>query len=89
MPQHKSAKTRVKRNAKRAEINTSRKSEIRTAIRSMREALSTGDQAAAQKQLSATTSAVQVGVAKGMMKKNTASRTISRLAKSLGKAKSA
>lgn len=85
MPQHKSAKTRVRRNARRAELNTARKSEIRTAVRAMREAIAAGDTAAAKKQLNATTAAVQRGVTKGVVNKNLAARTVSRLAKGLNK----
>jgi len=85
MPQHKSAKTRLRRNARRNEINTARTSTMRTAIRAAREAIAKGDVAAATEQLSKTTAAVQKGVSKGMLKKNTASRRVSRLAKALKK----
>ena len=86
MPQHKSAKTRMRRNARREEINTARKSRVRTAIRAMREAIAAGDATKAQAQLSATTAEVQRGVTKGVLKKNTASRTISRLVQAMKKA---
>jgi small subunit ribosomal protein S20 len=87
MPQHKSAKTRVRRNARREDINTARKSSIRTAVRAMKEAVAAGDSKAAEAQLRKTTSEVQKGVTKGVLKKNTAARTVSRLAKSLKKIK--
>jgi small subunit ribosomal protein S20 len=89
MPQHKSAKTRVRRNARRTDLNTARKSSIRTAVRAAREAIAKGDVKAAEAQLSQTTSAVQKGVGKGLLKKNTAARTISRLTKALQKSKTA
>ena len=89
MPQHKSAKTRVRHNARREEINTNRKSSIRTAVRALREAVAKGDTAAAETQLRASTAAVQRGVTKGVLQKNTAARTVSRMAKSIKKIKSA
>lgn len=85
MPQHKSAKTRVRRNARREDINTARKSQIRTSVRAMNEAVAAGDTKAAEAQLRKTTAEVQRGVSKGVMKKNTAARTVSRLTKKLKK----
>ncbi len=85
MPQHKSAKTRVRRNARRQDINTARKSRIRSAVRALTEAVATGDAKAAEAQLRKTTSEVQRGVTKGVVKKNTAARTVSRLTKKLKK----
>ncbi len=85
MPQHKSAKTRMRRNARREDINTARKSRIRTAVRAMTEAVAAGDAKAAETQLRKTTAEVQRGVTKGVLQKNTAARTVSRLTKSLKK----
>ncbi len=48
MANHKSAKKRIIRNANRAEINKSRISRIRTFIKKVETAISSGDQAAAQ-----------------------------------------
>jgi small subunit ribosomal protein S20 len=85
MPQHKSAKIRVRRNARRNEVNTARKSQIRTAVRALREVTATGDAAAAEAQLRKATAEVQRGVTKGVVKKNTAARTVSRMAKAVKK----
>lgn len=85
MPQHKSAKTRMRRNARREDINTARKSRVRTSVRAMAEAVAAGDAKAAEAQLRKTTSEVQRGVTKGIIKKNTAARTVSRLTKQLKK----
>ena len=48
MANHKSAKKRIIRNANRAEINKSRISRIRTFIKKVENAITSGDQAAAQ-----------------------------------------
>ncbi|HCM84417.1 MAG TPA: 30S ribosomal protein S20 [Alphaproteobacteria bacterium] len=85
MPQHKSAKTRVRRNARREDINTARKSRIRSAVRAMTEATAAGDAKAAEAQLRKTTAEVQRGVSKGVLQKNTAARTVSRLTKAMKK----
>lgn len=89
MPQHKSAKARVRHNARREEMNNARKSAVRTAVRALREAVAKGDAAAAEKQLRTSTAQVQRGVTKGVLKKNAAARTVSRMAKSIKKIKTA
>ncbi len=86
MPQHKSAKKRLRRNGAREELNTARKSRIRTFIRKAREAIAGGDTAAAATAFNDSMAEIQRGVAKGVMHKNTASRTISRLNASMVKA---
>lgn len=48
MAQHKSAKKRIRRNARRAVINKSRLSAICTAVKGIEIALAAGDKAAAQ-----------------------------------------
>lgn len=79
MPDHASARKRVRRNARRAEINGARVSRIRTFIKKVEEAITAGDQKAAQTALQATQSEMYRGVAKGVMKKNTVARKMSRL----------
>ena len=80
MANHKSAKKRIIRNANRAEINKSRISRIRTFIKKVETAISSGDQAAAQTALKDAQPEIMRGVTKGVMHKNTASRKVSRLA---------
>ena len=80
MANHKSAKKRIIRNANRAEINKSRISRIRTFIKKVETAISSGDQAAAQTALKEAQPEIMRGVTKGVLHKNTASRKVSRLA---------
>ena len=77
------AKKRIRRNARRAEINGSRVSRIRTLVKKVESALETGDKAAAQVALSAAQPELARGVARGVLHKNTASRKFSRLTKAV------
>jgi small subunit ribosomal protein S20 len=74
------AKKRARQNERRALVNQSRRSRIRTFIRKVEEAIASGDQAAAAEALKAAQPEVMRGVNKGIFHKNTASRKISRLA---------
>ena len=80
MANHKSAKKRIIRNANRAEINKSRISRIRTFIKKVENAITSGDQAAAQTALKEAQPEIMRGVTKGVLHKNNASRKLSRLA---------
>ena len=80
MANHKSAKKRIIRNANRAEINKSRISRIRTFIKKVESAITSGDQAAAQTALKEAQPEIMRGVTKGVLHKNTVSRKVSRLA---------
>ena len=80
MPSHKSAEKRVRKTAHRTEVNKSRRSELRTAIRKVEEALASGDKNAAQTALKAAEPAIMRGVSKGVIHRNTGSRKVSRLA---------
>ena len=44
MAQHKSAKKRIRRNGRRQEINVGRRSRVRTHLRKVEDAISSGDQ---------------------------------------------
>ena len=79
MANHKSAKKRIIRNANRAEINKSRVSRIRTFIKKVESAITSGYQAAAQTALKEAQPEIMRGVTKGVLHKNTASRKVSRL----------
>ncbi len=81
MAQHKSAKKRIRRNARRAVINHSRLSAIRTAVKNIEVALAAGDKAAAQAAFKKAMPAMARGASKGVMHKRTVSRKLSRLSK--------
>ncbi len=68
------AKKRIRRNARRAEINGNRVGRIRTFVKKVESALASGDKAAATTALSAVQPELARGVAKGVLHKNTASR---------------
>lgn len=75
------AKKRIRRNARRAEINGNRVSRIRTFVKKVESALEIGDKAAAVAALAAAQPEMARGVAKGVLHKNTASRKFARLNK--------
>ncbi|HEX7782461.1 MAG TPA: 30S ribosomal protein S20 [Sphingobium sp.] len=78
------AKKRIRRNARRAEINGSRVSRIRTLVKKVELALEAGDKAAASAALASVQPELARGVARGVVHKNTASRKFSRLTKRVG-----
>jgi small subunit ribosomal protein S20 len=75
------AKKRIRRNARRAEINGSRLSRVRTLVKKVEAALEAGDKTAAQAALVAAQPEMARGVARGVLHKNTASRKFGRLTK--------
>ena len=87
MANHASAEKRIRRNAKRAAINGSRRSRIRTFIKKVELALSAGDAAQAQEALKAAQPEMDRGVAKGILHKNTVARKLSRLSARIKAAK--
>ncbi len=70
---------RVKQTRRRTEVNRARRSRIRTFLKSVEEAISSGDKQAAVSALSAAQPEIMRGVSRGVLHKNTASRKISRL----------
>lgn len=80
MANHKSAKKRILRNAKRAEINHARISRIRTFCKRVELAIQSGDKDAAATALRAAQPEIHRGVTKGVLHRNTASRKIARYA---------
>lgn len=74
------AKKRARQNERRFQINKARRSRIRTHLRTVEEAIASGDQVAAAAALKAFQPELMRGVTKGVMHKNTASRKMSRLA---------
>jgi small subunit ribosomal protein S20 len=75
------AKKRIRRNERRAAINGSRLSRIRTLVKKVEAALEAGDKATAQAALTAAQPEMARGVARGVLHKNTASRKFGRLTK--------
>lgn len=73
------SKKRVRQIARRTEVNTARRSRIKTFIRKVEEAIASGDSAAAKSALQAAQPEIMRGATKGVMHKNTASRKVSRL----------
>ena len=73
------SKKRARQNDKRAEVNKSRRSRIRTFLRKVEEAISNGDKSAASAALTAVQPELMRGVSKGIFHKNTAARKMSRL----------
>jgi small subunit ribosomal protein S20 len=75
------ARKRIRRNERRAEVNTNRVSRIRTFIKKVEAAIAGGDKTAASEALKAAQPELARGVSRGVLHKNTASRKMSRLSK--------
>lgn len=74
------ARKRIRQAARRTEINTARRSRMRTFLRRVEEAIASGDGDAAKVALQAAQPEIMRSANKGILHKNTASRKISRLA---------
>ena len=81
----KSAKKRILVNEKKALQNQMIKSAVKTEIKKVRAAVEAGNKEEAAKALLAATSAIDKAESKGVIKKNTASRKVSRLALAVNK----
>lgn len=79
MPNHKSAKKRVRQNEKRRVNNRSHRTRLRTAIKKMRVALTAGDADTTQTLLPTTVSMIDKAIQKGVLHRNAAARYKSRL----------
>ena len=75
------AKKRIRRNARRAEINHARISRIRTYVKQVESALAAGNKDQAAEALKKAQPELARGVSRGVLHKNTASRKLSRLSK--------
>ena len=73
------SKTRARQAEARQDINKARRSRIRTFLRKVEEALTSGNADAAATALAAAQPELMRGVTKGVLHKNTASRKMSRL----------
>ncbi len=81
MAHHKSAQKRIRRNARRAVINGARVSRLRTFVKKVETAITSGDKAAAEAAFKLAEPEMHRGVTKGVLHRNTAARKISRLSK--------
>ena len=79
MANHFSALKRARQTEKRTATNRANKSLLRTSLRNIREALTSGNQETAQQAYRQTVSALDKSVRKGVLHDNTASRYKSRL----------
>ena len=78
-----SAKKAVRKIARRTAANKARRSRVRTFIRKVEAAVAAGDKDAAGAALKQAQPEIMRAVSKGILKKNTASRKVSRLAASV------
>ncbi|PWB84448.1 MAG: 30S ribosomal protein S20 [Methylocystaceae bacterium] len=74
-----SAKKAVRKIARRTAVNRSRRSQLRTYVRKVEEAIATGDAAVAASALQSVVPIVMRAAQHGIIHKNTASRKVSRL----------
>ena len=81
MANTKSAQKAARQTARRTEVNKSRRSEMRTFVRKVEEAIAAKDPKAAAEALSDAAPHLARAAQKGIIHKNAASRKISRLAK--------
>jgi small subunit ribosomal protein S20 len=79
MANHKSAEKRGRQTIKRTAVNRARLSRIRASIKKVETAIAAGNKAAAQKALKEAQPELMRGVSKGVVKKTTAARKMSRL----------
>ena len=79
------AKKAIRKIARRTEVNTARRSRVRTFLRKFEDALTAGDAALAKTAFVEAQSALMRAVSKGVVHKNTGARKVSRLAARLKK----
>ena len=73
------SKKRARQNERKLEVNKARRSRIRTFLKKVEEAIISGDKSAANIALKSAQPELMRGVTKGVYKKNTAARKMSRL----------
>ena len=74
-----SAKKMVRKIARRTDVNKARRSRVRTFLRKVEEAISSGDKSAADAAFRTAQPELHRAVTKGVMHKNTVARKLSRL----------
>ncbi len=85
MANKKSAEKRIRQTEKRRARNRSHQSRLRTAVKNLRTTVTAGDTEAAKELLPGTLSIVDATAQKGVIHKNAAARTKSRLTRAVGK----
>jgi small subunit ribosomal protein S20 len=83
------AKKAIRKIARRTEVNTARRSRLRTFVRKFEEALAAGDAKVADAAFIDAQSELMRAVGKGVMHRNTGSRKVSRLHAQLKKMQAA
>ncbi len=81
MANHVSAEKRARRTTRRTAVNRTRTTRVRSFVKKVESAIESGDKVAAKAALLAAEPELMRGAQKGVLKKNTASRQVSRLAK--------
>ncbi len=76
-----SAKKAVRKIAARTEVNKANRTRMRSFVRKAEEAIASGDKAAADAALKVAQPEIMKAVTRGILKKNTAARKVSRLTK--------
>ena len=79
MAQHKSAKKRIRRNARAEAVNHSRLSRIRNHVKAVETAIASGDKTAALAALKKVIPEMMRGASKGVVHKKTVARKVSRM----------
>jgi len=80
MPHHKSAEKRLRQTEKRTTTNRARLSRVRTFVKKVESAISSGDKEAAQSAFRVAQPELHRATTKGVLHKNTVARKLSRLA---------
>jgi small subunit ribosomal protein S20 len=80
-----SAKKATRKIARRTEVNTARRSRMRTFVRTVEDAIAAGDKSAALAALRTAEPEIMRAAQKGVVAKNTASRKVSRLSHRVAK----
>jgi small subunit ribosomal protein S20 len=85
MANTKSARKATRVIARRTEVNKARRSVLRSSVRKVEEAITSGDRGAAAAALKAAEPVIMRAAQRGVVHKNTASRKVSRLAHQIAK----
>ena len=85
MPKIKSAKKALRQNVRRKKLNLEAKKKIRRSVKTYQGALKSGNKEEAKKSIAAVYQSLDKAAKRGTIKKNTASRLKSRLAKKVKK----
>ena len=84
MANTKSAKKAARQTVRRTAVNKARRTRMRSSVRSVEEAIASGDKQAAQTAFKEAEPVIVRTAQKGMVHRKTASRKVSRLAKRVG-----